>query len=90
MYDKVEIDNDKLKKLYEYNRINEMVKEIMNKRDKLLEQNSKNQTVKRAREVIKKKIEFHKYWLDTIYYITFYTHMVLVIIIITLLFYKLI
>ena len=79
----------KLDGLYEYNQINEMVKKLMNNRDKLLEQNSKNQTIIRARELIKKKIEFHKYWINILYEIIFYTHLVLVVIVILMLLYKL-
>jgi len=79
----------KLDRLYEYNQINEMVKKLMNNRDKLLEQNSKNQTIIRARELIKKKIEFHKYWINILYEIIFYTHLVLVVIVILMLLYKL-
>ena len=79
----------KLDRLYEYNQINEMVKKLMNNRDKLLEQNSKNQTIVRARELIKKKIEFHKYWINILYEIIFYTHLVLVVIVILMLLYKL-
>ena len=79
----------KLNQMYEYNQINEMVKKLMNNRDKLLEQNSKNQTIIRARELIKKKIEFHKYWINILYEIIFYTHLVLVVIVILMLLYKL-
>ena len=79
----------KLNQIYEYNQINEMVKKLMNNRDKLLEQNSKNQTIIRARELIKKKIEFHKYWINILYEIIFYTHLVLVVIVILMLLYKL-
>ena len=80
---------NKLNQMYEYNQINEMVKKLMNNRDKLLEQNSKNQTIIRARELIKKKIEFHKYWINILYEIIFYTHLVLVVIVILMLLYKL-
>ena len=79
---------DKINQIYEYNQINEMVKKLMNNRDKLLEQNSKNQTIIRARELIKKKIEFHKYWINILYEIIF-IHLVLVVIVILMLLYKL-
>ena len=49
----------------------------------------KNQTIKKARKIMKKKIEFHKYWLDTLYNITYYTHLTLIILVFTLLLYKL-
>lgn len=75
--------------LYEYNRLKKKVDKLLNDRDVLIEKQEKNQTIKKARKIMKKKIEFHKYWLDTLYNITYYTHLILIILVFTLLLYKL-
>jgi hypothetical protein len=84
-----EITEDKMKKLFEYNQINNKVTQLMAKRDLLIDKDATNQTIKKARQLIKKKIEFHKYWIDKLYNITFYTHLILVLLLFILLFYKL-
>ena len=80
---------DQMKKLFEYNQINNKVTQLMAKRDLLLDKDAANQTIKKARQLIKKKVEFHKYWIDKLYNITFYTHLILVLLLFILLFYKL-
>ena len=85
----LEFINLNLNSIFEYNKVNNLVSEMINKRDKLLEQNKKNQTIIRSRDLIKKKIEFHKYWISIIYNIIFYTHLILTVIIILILLYKL-
>lgn len=80
---------DKFPLLYEYNRLNKKVESLLKDRDILLEKQEKNQTIKKARKIMKKKIEFNKYWLDKVYNITTYTHLALIIIVFTLLLYKL-
>jgi hypothetical protein len=84
-----EITEDKMKKLLEYNQINNKVTQLMAKKDLLIDKEATNQTIKKARQLIKKKIEFHKYWIDKLYNITFYTHLILVLLLFILLFYKL-
>mgnify|MGYP005655568023 FL=1 len=84
-----EITEDKMKKLFEYNQINNKVNKLMAKRDLLIDKDATNQTIKKARQLIKKKIEFHKYWIDKLYNITFYTHLILVLLLFIMLFYKL-
>jgi hypothetical protein len=84
-----EITEDEMKKLFEYNQINNKVTQLMAKRDLLIDKDATNQTIKKARQLIKKKIEFHKYWIDKLYNITFYTHLILVLLLFILLFYKL-
>lgn len=79
----------KIPKLFEYNQINNKVNKLMAKRDLLIDKDATNQTIKKARQLIKKKIEFHKYWIDKLYNITFYTHLILVLLLFILLFYKL-
>ena len=85
-----EITEDKMKKLLEYNQINNKVTQLMAKKDLLIDKEATNQTIKKARQLIKKKIEFHKYWIDKLYNITLYTHLILVLLLFILLFYKLI
>jgi len=80
---------EKLEKLFEYNQINNKVNKLMAKRDLLIDKDATNQTIKKARQLIKKKIEFHKYWIDKLYNITFYTHLILVLLLFIMLFYKL-
>ena len=84
-----EITEDKMKKLFEYNQINNKVNKLMAKRDLLIDKDATNQTIKKARQLIKKKIEFHKYWIDKLYNITFYSHLILVLLLFIMLFYKL-
>jgi len=84
-----QITEDEMKKLFEYNQINNKVNKLMTKRDLLIDKDATNQTIKKARQLIKKKIEFHKYWIDKLYNITFYTHLILVLLLFILLFYKL-
>lgn len=84
-----EITEDKMKKLFEYNQINNKVNKLISKRDILLDKEESNQTIKKARQLIKKKVEFHKYWIDKLYNITFYTHLILVLLLFIMLFYKL-
>jgi hypothetical protein len=84
-----QITEDEMTKLFEYNQINNKVNKLMAKRDLLLDKDATNQTIKKARQLIKKKIEFHKYWIDKLYNITFYTHLILVLLLFIMLFYKL-
>jgi len=84
-----QITEDEMKKLFEYNQINNKVNKLMAKRDLLIDKDATNQTIKKARQLIKKKIEFHKYWIDKLYNITFYTHLILVLLLFIMLFYKL-
>jgi len=84
-----EITEVKLEQLFEYNQINNKVNKLMAKRDLLIDKDATNQTIKKARQLIKKKIEFHKYWIDKLYNITFYTHLILVLLLFIMLFYKL-
>lgn len=84
-----ELTNDKLELLYEYNEINKKVEALMRKRDELLKKESENRTVKKARELMKKKVEFHNYWIKKLYTILFYTHIILVVLVFILLIYKL-
>ena len=80
---------EKLEQLFEYNQINNKVTQLMAKRDLLIDKDATNQTIKKARQLIKKKVEFHKYWIDKLYNITFYTHLILVLLLFIMLFYKL-
>ena len=84
-----QITEDEMKKLFEYNQINNKVNKLMAKRDLLIDKDATNQTIKKARQLIKKKIEFHKYWIDKLYNITFYTHLILILLLFIMLFYKL-
>tara|TARA_B110001469_G_C9648763_1_gene329827 strand:- start:4683 stop:4952 length:270 start_codon:yes stop_codon:yes gene_type:complete len=79
----------KIPKLFEYNQINNKVNKLISKRDILLDKEESNQTIKKARQLIKKKVEFHKYWIDKLYNITLYTHLILVLLLFIMLFYKL-
>lgn len=83
------IYSEKINKLYEYNQINNKVNKLMAKKELLLKKEATNKTLEKARELLKKKVEFHKYWIDKIYSITFYTHIVLVLLVLALLLYKL-
>ena len=85
----LEITEEQLEKLFEYNQINNKVNKLMAKRDLLIDKDATNQTIKKARQLIKKKIEFHKYWIDKLYNITFYTHLILILLLFIMLFYKL-
>tara|TARA_B110000285_G_C14864347_1_gene486087 strand:+ start:328 stop:594 length:267 start_codon:yes stop_codon:yes gene_type:complete len=85
-----EITEEKMEKLLEYNQISNKVTQLMAKRDLLIDKEETNQTIKKARQLVKKKIEFHKYWINKLYNITLYTHLILVLLLFILLFYKLI
>jgi hypothetical protein len=84
-----QLTEDKMNKLFEYNQINNKVNQLIAKKELLLDREETNKTIKKARQLIKKKLEFHKYWIDKLYNITLYTHLILVLIIFILLFYKL-
>ena len=83
------IEDDKINALYKYNNINKRVEKLLNRKNEFLEKESRNKTLEKARKLLKKKLEFHKYWVKKLYNIHFYTHLVLIFLVITLILYKL-
>ena len=84
-----ESNDDKINALYKYNNINKRVEKLLNRKNEFLEKESRNKTLEKARKLLKKKLEFHKYWVKKLYNIHFYTHLVLIFLVITLILYKL-
>ena len=84
-----ESNDDKINALYKYNNINKKVEKLLSRKNELLEKESRNKTLEKARKLLKKKLEFHKYWVKKLYSIHFYTHIVLIFLVITLILYKL-
>jgi hypothetical protein len=84
-----ESSDDKINALYKYNNINKKVNNLLNRKNELLEKESRNKTLEKARKLLKKKLEFHKYWVKKLYDIHFYTDLILIFLVITLILYKL-
>ena len=84
-----ESSDDKINALYKYNNINKRVEKLLVRKNELLEKESKNKTLEKVRKLLKKKLKFHKYWVKKLYNIHFYTHLVLIFLVITLILYKL-
>ena len=84
----IHINDDILTKLIEYNELKKNYEEYMLKKEKILKVSEENDKITRAREIIKKRVDFNKKWLNILKTATLITHIVLILIIMVMLVYK--
>ena len=65
------------------------MEKLLNKKDELNKKHSDNNIISKARRIIKKNVEYNKYWINILKEIIFYLHIILSFVIIIVLFYKL-
>lgn len=82
------LDDTVIKNLIEYNELKKKYEEYMTKKDKILKESQEYDKIVRAREIIKKRVEFNRMWLNILKLATLITHIVLVLIILIILVYK--
>ena len=80
--------DEKIKNLIELNELKKKYNEYMTKKEKILKETQEYDKIVRAREIIKKRVEFNKMWLNILKLATLITHIVLVLIILIMLIYK--
>ena len=80
--------DEKIKNLIELNELKKKYNEYMTKKEKILKETQEYDKIVRAREIIKKRVEFNKTWLNILKLATLITHIVLVLIILIMLIYK--
>ena len=85
-YDIIKVTNEKL--IYTYNKLDNELKSLLNRKEDILEEVEENKKYVKAQEIISKKITFNKKWLNILKRITYGVHLTLVIIIIIMILYK--
>lgn len=84
----IHINNDTIRKLIEYNELKKNYEEYMSKKEKILKVSEDNDKIIRAREIIKKRVDFNKKWLNILKTATLITHILLILIVMVMLVYK--